>query len=140
MPVVRLLAEDHRDRHEWRPSPGGAGGDGNKGGRAVLHDVIAFIFGDKGQVAIAGGLGGLVRWLTLRTHWLDGLISIIVGAICALYLGPLAEPAISAMVGTFVPDPTSRASFSGFIIGLGGISVAGLVMDLWQKRRRHGGG
>ena len=100
-----------------------------------MHDLLVWFFGEKAQVAIAGAAGGLVRWLTLRAHWHDGLISIVAGAICALYLGPLAQPAITAMIGTFVLDPTSRASFSGFIIGLGGVSVAGFVMDVWKSRR-----
>lgn len=100
-----------------------------------MHDFLVALLGEKGQVALAGAAGGLVRWLTLRARWQDGVISIVVGSLCALYLGPLAQPAVTAMIGTFVLDPASRASFSGFILGLGGVSVSGLAMDFWKAKK-----
>jgi hypothetical protein len=100
-----------------------------------VNDFFNAFAGQKAQVVLAGAAGGLVRWLTLRSAWRDGTISVIVGSISALYLGPLAEPAIDALLGTFVADPASRYTFSGFIIGLGGVSVSGFVMDFWRARR-----
>lgn len=99
------------------------------------HGWVAWLVGDKGQVILAGAAGGIVRWLTLRESWRDGLVSIIVGAICALYLGPLIEPLLEPVLGKIVVDPVRRAAFSGFMIGLGGIVVAGLVIDAWSIRR-----
>lgn len=96
------------------------------------------ILGEKGQVALAGAAGGLVRWLTLRSRPLDGLVAILVGAISALYLGPLAEPAIDALLGNVIVEESSRGAFSGFVIGLGGISITGFVMDFWSERRKRG--
>lgn len=100
-----------------------------------LGDILTSILGEKGQVALAGAAGGLVRWLTLRSRPVDGLIAIAVGAISAIYLGPLAEPAVNALLGTIVVEESSRSAFSGFIIGLGGITVTGFVMDVWRARR-----
>lgn len=104
----------------------------------TLSDVLQSVLGPKGQVALAGAAGGLVRWLTLRTRPLDGIIAIVVGAISAIYLGPLAEPAIDALLGSVILDDLSRSSFSGFIIGLGGVTLTGLVMDTWSRRRQQG--
>ena len=105
-----------------------------------MHDFLVFLFGEKGQVAIAGAAGGLVRWLTLRDKWQDGLVSVIVGALSALYLGPLAQPLITALIGTIVIDPSSRISFSGFVIGLGGVALAGGVKmsSIWLAAGRPG--
>ncbi len=103
----------------------------------TLSDVLTAILGEKGQVALAGAAGGLVRWLTLRSRLLDGLVAVLVGAISATYLGPLAEPAIDALLGNVIVEDASRGAFSGFIIGLGGISVTGFVMDFWAERRRR---
>ncbi len=102
----------------------------------TLGDLLTGLLGEKGQVALAGAAGGLVRWLTLRSRPLDGFIAIVVGSISAIYLGPLAEPAMNALLGQVIVEPSSRGAFSGFIIGLGGITVSGFVMDFWRARRR----
>lgn len=99
------------------------------------HGWINWLLGDKAQVILAGAAGGIVRWLTLRESWRDGIVSIVVGAICALYLGPLIEPLLEPVIGRIVVDAVRRAAFSGFMIGLGGIVVAGLVIDAWNIRR-----
>lgn len=103
----------------------------------TFGDILASILGEKGQVALAGAAGGLVRGLTLRSRPLDGFISIVVGAISAIYLGPLAEPAIDALLGQVIVEESSRGAFSGFIIGLGGITVTGFIMDVWRARRKR---
>lgn len=102
-----------------------------------LSDLLTAILGEKGQIALAGAAGGLVRWLTLRSRPLDGVIAIVVGALSALYLGPLAEPAINALLGNVIVEESSRGAFSGFILGLGGISVTGFVMDFWAEKRKQ---
>lgn len=91
---------------------------------------------DKGQLLLAGGLGGVVRWLTLRDKFPDGIISIVVGGICAVYLSPLALPALGPMLGAIGMSSDNSASLSGFMIGLGGITVSGIVMDAWRARKR----
>ena len=101
-----------------------------------MSDFISWLAGDKGQLAIAGALGGLVRWLTLREHWKDGFVSLIVGAICAVFLAPLALPAIEPILGKIIADASARGTLSGFVIGIGGIVVAGFVIDVWKALRR----
>ena len=91
---------------------------------------------DKTQLIIAGALGGLVRWLTLRDHWADGLISIIVGAISSLYLSPLALPALTPFLGNLGMPPESVTGLSGFLLGIGGITASGFFIDVWRARRR----
>jgi hypothetical protein len=102
---------------------------------SAMRDIFQWLFGDKVQLAVAGALGGVVRWLTLREHPLDGVISVIVGAICASYLSPLALPLMDPVLKGLIVDEQARLGFSGFIIGIGGIGVAGFVMDVWRARR-----
>ena len=96
-------------------------------------------FSEKAQIAIAGAAGGVVRWLTLREDWKDGLISIVVGAICSLYLSPLALPVLEPTLGKIITNQDQVAGFSGFVIGIGGIAVAGSVLDVWKARRKSAG-
>lgn len=99
------------------------------------NDFLPWLLTEKAQAVMAGALGGVVRWLSLREDWKSGLISITVGAICSLYLSPLAIPIIEPVLGKLVIDPAARAGFSGFIMGIGGIAVAGFFIDLWNARR-----
>lgn len=83
---------------------------------------------------IAGALGGVVRWLTLRDHWTDGLISILVGAICSLFLSPLALPALVPMLGAVQIPPESVSGLSGFLIGIGGITISSFFIEMLRLR------
>ena len=83
---------------------------------------------------VAGALGGVVRWLTLRDSWQTGLISIVVGAICALFLSPLALPALVPMLGAIQIPPDSVSGLSGFLIGIGGVTVSGFILDILKFR------
>jgi uncharacterized protein (DUF2062 family) len=96
--------------------------------------IIQWLLGDKPQMVIAGALGGLVRWMTLREQWPDGLISIVVGGICAAYFSPLAYPIIDVVLSNIVADAEARRSLAAFMVGIGGIGVVGFVMDLWRVR------
>lgn len=102
-----------------------------------MNAFWTWLIGEKGQLAMSGALGGVVRWMSLREDWRTGLTSLLVGAICAVYLGPLAIPIIEPIVGKIVVDEASWQGLSGFIIGIGGIAVAGFVIDIWKARRRQ---
>lgn len=103
-----------------------------------MEAFLTWLRSDWPQAAIAGALGGVVRWMTLREHWTDGLISVVVGAICAVYLSPLAYPIIDVVLRNIVADMAARASISAFMVGIGGIGVVGFVMDLWRAQRKRG--
>ena len=96
------------------------------------------LFGDReSQLVLAGALGGLVRWLTLKDNWRDGAISVVVGAICSAYVSPLALPALTPFLGNIGILPESAIGLSGFVTGVGGITLSGFVIDIWRARRRQ---
>lgn len=93
---------------------------------------FAWLLGKDGQIILAGAAGGVIRWMTLRQNWREGLIMIASGAICAYYLGPL---------GTWIfrpifDEPDRQATMSGFLVGFIGLGIAGFIMDLWKRRQR----
>ena len=104
-------------------------------------DFLHWVASDDGKAALAGAAGGVVRWLTLRENWREGGMSLLVGAICAIYLGPLVEPLLSPVVGKIAPGDDA-AGFASFVVGLGGISISGFILDVIKRRRREarGGG
>ncbi len=87
------------------------------------------------RLALAGGLGGCVSWLTRRGSKTDGAVQIVVGAISAVYLSPIAIPAMGSVFGNIVATPEELSRLSGFVIGIGGVSVSGFILDLWHRRR-----
>ena len=97
-------------------------------------NFFEWVFSSDGQTALAGALGGLVRWITLRDNWTDGIAALVVGAICALYLGPLIEPLLAPTIGQIAPGQDATG-FSAFVVGLFGISLSGMLIDLIRARR-----
>lgn len=91
------------------------------------------------RALIAGALGGLVRWVTLREHWRNGAISIVVGALCSLYLAPIAEPFFAPVLRGLELGADQQAGFSGFIVGIGGIGIVGFVLDFVKAQRARNG-
>lgn len=101
-----------------------------------MQDFFNWLFGDKGQLVVAGALGGVVRWMTMRDRWGDGLIAVFVGAVCAFYLSPLVLPMLVPVLGGLQVVPESVTGISGFVAGIGGITLSGFVLDLWRARKR----
>lgn len=97
---------------------------------------FSWLFSPMAKLAIAGALGGVVRWLTLKQPPLDGLVSVIVGAICAVYLGPAIQPLLRPVVDFAGVDAEAMQGLGGFLVGIGGILVSGFILDLWQLRRK----
>jgi hypothetical protein len=100
-----------------------------------MVDWSTIFLAEKAQMAIAGTAGGVVRWLTLREGIRDGAISVVVGAICAMYLGPAVVPILEPAVGKLTADPAARIGLSCFFIGLGGVGASGFFIDLWRARK-----
>ncbi len=96
---------------------------------------MEWFFGPDARLALAGALGGTVSWLTRRGSILDGVVQIVVGAICAVYLAPIAIPTVTAQLGPVTGSPEELARLSAFVLGIGGVSVSGFLIDLWHLRR-----
>jgi len=97
-----------------------------------LGEMLGWLHSDAGAAAFAGAAGGLVRWLTLRESWRDGLLSLVVGSVCAIYLGPIVEPLLEPWIGRISPGKDA-SGFSSFVVGIGGIGIAGILIDIMKS-------
>lgn len=89
-------------------------------------------------VAFSGFFGGLSRWIALREKWWpDGLGTIVVGVTAAVFLSPIAEPLLSPVVGKLEMEPVVANMFGGFVTGLMGVSLIGLLLDVIRARRKE---
>ena len=100
-----------------------------------LANLFAWLLTPDGQAAVAGAAGGLVRTLTLRDDWREGVPNLIVGCICAIYLHPLALPMLAPTVGRLDVPAESLVGLSGLVMGIGGMSITGFILDIIKARR-----
>jgi hypothetical protein len=100
--------------------------------------LISLYLTEPGKAALAGALGALVRWVTLSEHWRDGVLSLRVGSICTVYLGPLVAPIPEPVIGKLTPGGDS-VGFSNLFVGSGRRSISGLIIDIFRARRADTG-
>lgn len=83
-----------------------------------------------------------MRWVILSGWRLrDGLVQVLIGALCARYLSPVALALIEKAVGQ-LRDGTDVQSTAAFIAGLGGMSLAKIILAALDSRsvKLKGGG
>lgn len=106
-----------------------------------MHDFWNWVMSIKGEAAVAGAAGGIVRWATLREDWKTGATSLIVGMLCAVYLSETGAGAIEAAFKTFGLTKSIDKGAAGFIVGIGGVTISGFVLDVIKVfRERKAGG
>jgi hypothetical protein len=91
------------------------------------------------EPAIAGALGGMIRWMTLRERWKDGLISIGGGAVCANYLRSFIQPIFEPLLGKIFTDEASMIGITAFLVGVAGIGLTGFIIDFVRFAKNRGG-
>ena len=101
-----------------------------------MNDFWHWLFSAKGDVAIAGAAGGVVRWATLREDWKTGSVSLVVGALCATYLTGVSIGTIEAVLKTIAIKVSVPETTAAFIVGIGGITISGFVLDVIKAYRR----
>ena len=113
-------------------------------GAEIGAAVMTYLAGETGRMLVAGAAGGLVRWVGQERRRLrDGVLAVITGALAAVYLSPVVL-AVLAVLQLDLGDTPQAYGAAGFIAGLGGMSIARLVlalMETWAARQtRQGGG
>lgn len=114
------------------------------------------MFSNAIPLLVAGALGGLVRGLLiLRTRWpstgsisaieltaigIDVATSVIIGSLFSLFLSGAADSIIGPGLDILHVDEASKVTTSGFLAGIGGISIGGYVFDLFNARAKLKGG
>lgn len=86
----------------------------------------------------AGASGGIVRWLSLKESWRDGARNIVIGVLCAAYLGPIGTSLISPALSIVEADAARRGNVGGFLIGIGGSMIVSFIINVWRLRAAMG--
>ena len=98
-----------------------------------ISDWLASLATPEARAALSGAAGGIVRWITLREALTVGPLSVLVGAICAVYLQPFVIPFLEPALK--IAPSANVSGFAGFAVGLAGTTVARTLIDLFRSRR-----
>ena len=103
-----------------------------------MSNGFSDIFNEQGAVLAAlGAMGGMVRALTLKTTWREGLRVVAIGSILSFGVGILGPHVLRPWIGE-LPDGLTSAfgivAASAFIIGLMGITI----IENWLVARPKG--
>lgn len=106
-----------------------------------LAVAAAWVVGEGGKVVVAGGMGGLARWMTAsRRRVRDGVISVVVGMIVGTYLWPavLWLPGVLPGVDRIEETPNTIAT-AAFVAGALGMSAMKIAITMIEARFGGGG-
>lgn len=102
--------------------------------------VLAWVSGEAGRIFVAGGAGGLTRWLISETRSVrNGAIQVTSGAMAAHYLWPWMHSVVSVIFGPMGDSPDAKVT-AGYVAGLVGISAAKIIIAVVESRARKMGG
>lgn len=85
--------------------------------------------------ALAGAAGGVVRSLTPpHGSVLESIANVVIGSLCAIYLGPVAIAVVERIVGIEISD--QGGNLGAFLVGLFGMTLTGILIDAAKIARR----
>lgn len=101
----------------------------------VLGGLAAtWLAGDAGRVAVASGMGGMMRWLSSeRRRIRDGVIAIVGGGVTGTYFWP----AVLVVMG--LEKSPDNIAMAAFVAGTLGVSLVKIVIAVVETRARKWG-
>jgi hypothetical protein len=98
------------------------------------------VAGEGGRIAIAGGAGGLARWLNAeRRRVRDGVIAAAGGLVAGTYLWPLVLAVIGVPFGGLDETPNNIA-MAAFVAGALGMSIVKVITAMVEARIKSAAG
>lgn len=98
--------------------------------------ILAWASGEAGRIFVAGGAGGLTRWLISEKRTLrNGGLQVTSGAVAAHYLWPWVHALMTLFFGSMGDTPDAKVT-AGYVAGLVGISGAKIIIAVFEARAR----
>lgn len=98
--------------------------------------IFAWLSGEAGRVFVAGGAGGMTRWLlSERKTMRNGVIQVTSGALAAHYLWPWTHGLMAMIFGQMGEGADAKVT-AGYVSGLVGISAAKIIIAVVEARAK----
>ena len=99
--------------------------------------VVAWLSGEAGRIFVAGGAGGMTRWLLSESRTVrNGVIQVSLGALAAHYLWPWMYGLMTMIFGSMGEGPDAKVT-AGYVSGLVGISAAKIIIAVVEARAKR---
>ncbi len=101
-----------------------------------MFDAISGLMGQYPVIgqALAGAAGGVVRTLTPpHGRPVEIIPNVIIGALCAVYLGPVALGMLQSVTGIEISEQGNN--LGAFLVGLFGMTLTGFMIDALKIAR-----
>lgn len=85
-------------------------------------------------LAFAGGLGGAIRWASMRADWRKGLGHVVAGAIIGTYFGPAIFPLVQPLADFSGMLPEDARLLGAHVAGAFGLNIYTIPADLIRGR------
>lgn len=107
--------------------------------KTAVAAVFVWLGGEGGRVIVAGGLGGLMRWLHSEKRRIqDGALAVVGGAVAARYLWPVPLRLMEVLTGPLELSPENTA-MAAFLAGALGMSLVKVLTAVVETRAKAGG-
>jgi hypothetical protein len=95
----------------------------------------AWIVGEGGRIAIAGGAGGFARWLnTEHRHIRDGMVAVVGGMFTATYLWPFILWVFGLFPGSTITETPNNIAMAAFVAGALGMSFVKITTAMIEAK------
>lgn len=97
--------------------------------------ALAWLGGETGRIMVAGGFGGLVRWMASEKRRLrDGVLAAIGGCVTSTYMWPLGLHLPRLIGQEAFPETPSNVALAAFLIGTMGTSAVKIITTYIETR------
>lgn len=101
--------------------------------------IFAWATGEVGKIFVAGGAGGLTRWLMSDKRTIrNGIIQVTSGALGAHYMWPWTHALVTQIFGPMGENADAKVT-AGYVSGLVGISAAKIIIAVVEARAKKMG-
>lgn len=106
-------------------------------------DWLAILTAPGVQISVAGGFGGISRWLFIiimdrKMGFQQGMATILLGGILGFFVSPHMGNALASLpfMDGLATDSDKLPTFNAFALGILGVAVIGYAID-WANKRKE---
>jgi len=102
---------------------------------AAVSAAGLWLTGETGRIMVAGGLGGLTRWLANeKRRARDGALAMLGGVVTGHYMWPIGLHLPRIIGGDPFPETPSNIALAAFIVGTMGVSAVKIITAVVEQR------
>ena len=106
--------------------------------KTAMAAAVVWMGGETGRILVAGGAGGLARWVQSERRVIrDGVLAVMGGALAARYMWPAPLHLLGSITGPLErsPENTAMAAFLAGALGMSFVKVLTAMIEARAVRK-----